>query len=217
MITENNLKLVRKLGEVNIIRDRERISRELHDTLGSYLTGTILYVEVAKDLLHKNIDKTEETLDLLESLARDALIKMRESIHSIMEDSNFIGDFAQYLLKSSKELLDMKGISLQYFCPDDIVNSLPAKSKFNIYKVIIEWLTNVIKHSSATKVGINCTTKDNSIYITISDNGIGFDKNKISEGKGINNINYRIKEIKGNVNIYSTPKKGSTLELIIRL
>lgn len=217
MIKENNLQLVNELNDLKIILDRERISRDLHDNLGASLTGNIIYTEIAKEELHKDIVKTEEMLDLIENLSRDALVKMREAVYSIMEDKELLYNFSLYLLTKCQELLKMKKINFQYNCPTEVVEKLSSKGKFNLYQVIREWLTNILKHSNASDVSLAFTLIDQKVHVLVIDNGKGFNHNKIQDGTGINNITYRVKEIGGKLNISSKPGEGSQLEIDLPL
>lgn len=215
-IKENNLKLNNELHDLKIKLERERISRDLHDSLGASLTGNILYTEIAKEELKKDPDKAAEMLDQIEELSREALIKMREAVYSIMEDKELLQDFSSYIIKKSQELLKVKDIEFSFNCPIDINNKLDPKTKFHLYKAIGEWFTNILKHSDASRVQFECRDIGYEVRFFIEDNGKGFDINKrTAKGKGLENIKHRIEEIGGTVTIRSNPGEGSQLKITV--
>jgi len=214
VIKENNLNLINELSSVKMNLERERISRELHDTLGASLTGNIIYTEIAKEELYKNKEKTIKMLNLIEALSREALVKMREAIYSIMEDKELLNNFSQYVSKKCQQLLDMKKIDFLYDCPTVVNDVLSPKAKFNLYRVISEWLTNVLKHSEAPIVSMRFFLSDQCLKMVISDTGKGFDQHGSgSKGEGLKNIAFRIQEIGGEVVITSDVGKGSQLHV----
>ncbi len=216
LIKENNLELIKELNDLKIVEERDRISRELHDTLGASLTGNIIYTEITKELIHKDSKKAEETLEIIENLSRDALIKMREAVYSIMEDKELINNFCEYLFNKCQDLMKMKSIDFQYSCPGNISKSLSPKAKVNVYRIIGEWLTNILKHSEANQVVLKFSNSNAKIILSIQDNGLGFNVNeKTHSGGGLNNIDYRVQQVGGTLNISSNPSGGAKLEIVI--
>ncbi len=215
-IKVNNILLMNELNEIKLTLERERISRDLHDSLGALLTGNIINSEIAREELYTNPKKTEEMLQTIEDLSRNALIQMREVVYSIMENKELLQDFNNYLYIRANDLLRMKNIRLDYHCQEDIGNFLSAKLKYQIYKTIGELLTNIIRHSKASDVVMKLESIDNKIRVYISDNGKGFDKDDKSEsGRGLKNINFRIQDMGGEIQINSILGKGSEIEIII--
>ncbi|MDH5681401.1 MAG: sensor histidine kinase [Spirochaetota bacterium] len=212
-IKENNLKLVNELNNMRITLERERISRELHDTLGASLTGNILYSEIARDELSKSPEKAKEKLIEIEKLSRDALIKMREAVYSILEDKELLEDFAHYLQMRAHELLKIKNIELDYHCSPKLASKVSPNGKYQVYRIVGEWLTNILKHSEATNCRLELCLEKSMIVVYLSDNGIGFDLDELSgTGSGIGNIRHRVNEIGGEISIKSKPGHGSELE-----
>ena len=99
----------------------------------------------------------------------------------------------------SQEIINWEGIS--------------NKTKIHIYRIIQESLHNIYKHANATLVNISFKLKSNKIYLTLSDNGSGFDVNKAKSGIGLKNMNSRINEINGTINITSKKDVGTTVTI----
>ena len=107
-----------------------------------------------------------------------------------------------------------KAYQLKYILEnnDDIHwEDIDNKTKIHIYRIIQESLQNIYKHAKATDVKISFTSKNNVIYLTISDNGSGFDVNKAKQGIGLKNIHSRVKDIDGKLTIDSQINKGTSL------
>src|SRR5690606_35263584 len=94
---------------------------------------------------------------------------------------------------------------------DDIAN----KNKIHIYRILQETLHNIYKHAKAQKINISFNLKKNVICLVIEDDGSGFDINKAKSGIGLKNINSRIKDIHGTLNIISEKNKGTTIKIKI--
>jgi signal transduction histidine kinase len=91
--------------------------------------------------------------------------------------------------------------------------------EFNIYRIVQETLNNIVKHSHATNVLIDCNVVDNMLMVSIEDNGIGFDSNKSmeNEGIGLKNISNRVKMLNGKIQIISAKNEGTTIEVQVPL
>ena len=85
--------------------------------------------------------------------------------------------------------------------------------KLTIYRIIQEQLTNILKHSKATEANISLSSKENDIYLEVSDNGIGFDTSKKRQGIGLSNIQSRVGMYEGTLDVFSQPEKGSKLSV----
>ncbi|GMT49293.1 MAG: hypothetical protein IEMM0008_0832 [bacterium] len=218
LIKTNNIQLITELNDLKITLERERISRDLHDSLGASLTGNILYSEIAREELHKNPEKVGEILEQIESLSRDALVKMREAVYSIMEDKEVLQNFSKYIYQKSLDILKLKDIAFRCNSSKMIDPKLSSKVKFNLYRIIGEWLTNILRHSNATKVDLSFALEDNRVLIIIQDNGKGFNRKKgLSNGSGLKNIQHRVSDIGGEVSISSEPGEGSILKITLPL
>ena len=89
--------------------------------------------------------------------------------------------------------------------------------KLMIYRIVQEQINNILKHAAASKVTISIETDTDNIYLSIVDNGIGFDSNKKSKGIGLRNIDNRVKFYSGTANIISGNGKGCRLEISVPL
>ncbi len=99
---------------------------------------------------------------------------------------------------------------------DDIDwEDIPNKTKINLYRIIQESLQNIYKHADAKLVKINFELKDNFILLEITDDGIGFEINKVKKGIGLKNIASRVEDLGGDLDINSMRGKGTTILVLI--
>ncbi|MBO6630587.1 MAG: hypothetical protein JJ936_03335 [Psychroserpens sp.] len=107
-------------------------------------------------------------------------------------------------------------LSSSFDFTDDINwESIPNKTKINIYRIIQESLQNIYKHANANAVKISIQLKNNVICLSINDDGDGFDINKSKKGIGIKNINSRVNEVEGTAEFNSEINKGTEVLISI--
>lgn len=198
-------------------KERERLSGELHDSVGATLAAARLQFEHLK----KNkdaIDNIPELYEKTSALLEDAYSEIRTMAH--LKNSGVIAKNG--LLPAIKKLVRNTSstnnltIDLNYFGLNDrLENSL----EITIFRVIQELVTNIIKHSGASHANISITQLKDSLSIIVEDNGKGFVYNplKATEGMGLAHIERRIELIEGTMEIDSTLNKGTTILIDIPL
>ncbi|WP_077369170.1 sensor histidine kinase [Anaerosalibacter sp. Marseille-P3206] len=150
---------------IAILTERNRIARELHDSIGHAISSSILQVEALK------VISTEETviknLDTLQNTLKNGMDDIRKSIHNLYNESL---DLKNQIEKLCSEIPNID-VELVYKFDDEINYDL----KFDILSVIKEALTNCAKHSNATKIKISLLNQPKFYSILIEDNGSQFD------------------------------------------
>ncbi|WP_298494134.1 sensor histidine kinase [uncultured Algibacter sp.] len=193
--------------------EKKRISEELHDGILGRLFGTRLSLDSLNMSNSNDAIKTrEQYIEELKTIEEDIRKVSHELNTDFVSGSGFI-DIIKTLVET--QTLAYK---LNYeLTQDDDINwdSITNKKKIHIYRIIQETLQNIYKHANATKVYISFNLKNNVICLTVKDNGIGFDVNKAKSGIGLKNMNSRIKEINGTIQISSQKNEGT--EVIIEV
>ncbi len=195
------------------IKERNRISEELHDGI----LGKLFGVRLGLGFLNL---KNTETNNKLDSCVYE-LQEIEKEIRSISHDlknhltpikMNFITLVFQYI-KNSCSLIDLTHeINSDKKIIWDEVNDV---IKINLFRIIQEIVQNTIKHADAKKLIINFTLQENTIDLLIKDNGCGFSITNIKEGIGLKNIKSRIKKIDGTIKIISKVSKGTVFKISI--
>lgn len=196
-------------------KEKERISRELHDGVLGRLFGIRF---ILSDLHLKNdsasLKEKERYLDEIRQVEEE----IRHISHDLQKDT-FSGQIN--FLKILKDLLNEKvkvsGIEAQ-IKSDEVIqwDKINNKIKLNIYRIIQESIQNTCKYSQATSFRVNIHLNGNNLVLEIKDNGLGFNVEKNHKGIGLKNISSRVKELKGKFKIQSD-KSGTEIFIKIPL
>jgi signal transduction histidine kinase len=211
--TENDRKEIEK--QLAILKaqqeERNRISADMHDELGSGMTAIRLMSEIAKNKMKEN---TPKEIDRISASANDVLNKMNAIIWSMNSGNDSAGNLVAYIRSYTLEYLDNTPVNCKINTPEEIPEiEMTGDKRRNIFLCVKESLNNILKHSQATEVKIDITVND-KLEITIADNGVGIDKEKIRQfGNGLKNIAHRMEMIGGTYAIVSNGGAITTLSL----
>ncbi len=195
--------------------ERERISRELHDNVGSQITNLITGIEISN--LHVKKNQQDMALSLLQNLdsdARSAMTDLRETIWLLDKEEVQFEIFLEHLkgfIKRQKRYL--KGMEVEFNAdvnPHKILNPIQS---MNLTRIIQEALNNARKYADASMFSISFKQERYKLQVTLSDNGVGMEDNSINRGNGIRNMHERAKEIGGSLVITSDKSSGTILRL----
>ncbi|MFJ7736274.1 sensor histidine kinase [Lysinibacillus sp. NPDC097287] len=184
--------------------ERQRIARDLHDTIGHTLTMIKIKTELTTKLMDRDPNRAKDELDEILSTTRTALKQVRE----IVSDMNFISLESELL--HCKNLLQTANISFKL--NNKRTNTLLASVEETMLALCLrEATTNLIKHSQAKTciVEINCI--DHLYYLKISDDGIGLENQGL--GNGISSMKERMNALQGTASIDNTATGGTIVTL----
>lgn len=194
-------------------RLRNKISKDLHDDVGSSLSSLNVYSTVAAKVMESNPEKakemlqkiSEQSVQLMENIG-DIVWSMKSSKEETVNLSTKIKNFASDVL-SAAEINYQINVDES---DDIIVKSITARR--NILMIIKEAINNAVKYSGASNIIVSIKKSDNTFMIEIKDNGKGFDVQAKNEtGNGLSNMQKRAAELNGSVAIVSSPANGTTL------
>ncbi|WP_408049075.1 tetratricopeptide repeat-containing sensor histidine kinase [Tenacibaculum halocynthiae] len=192
------------------IKERNRISEELHDGILGKLFGTrfgLGFLPIKGE--EQTLEKHQSLLNELQDIEKE----IRDVSHKLSDNfSNSNINFTSII----KQLLEDKGVIGNFthnitFSPDIVWKDINEITKANIYRIIQEALQNIIKHAKAKKVILDFSLKNQDLVIKIKDNGVGFNSKKGKKGIGLKNIKTRIEKLKGSIEIKSEINVGTTL------
>lgn len=209
-------KLNRMDAERKIMLERSRISRELHDNLGSQLTYMISGLETTDLLLKRNkIDKTALNLEKLQLAARESMQQLRDSIWALNPGSmTFYSLMAQYE-KWLKRVTEPFGHLQCSFSKPDIPDfTIDPLIGLNIFRIMQEAVHNVLKHSGATELKTTMLCDETFLTIQVSDNGKGMSP-KTEAGTGLSSMMQRAGSMKAELSIRNNAGGGTKVFLKI--
>lgn len=213
----------RKLQEQKLIIDkqkaleqeRSRISKDMHDDLGSGLTKIAIMTE-----LLKSKDKSENTnaqIEKISNTTHELIDNMSQIIWAMNPENDHIENILGYLRKFTLDFFEDSNIKCVLNFPEHATHIILSQfERRNLFLIIKETYHNILKHSGATLVNITVTLTSKKIKVTIEDNGKGFElKDAIKRGNGLNNMQKRMNDLNGIYHIQSSIGNGciTTLEL----
>jgi len=209
-------KLNRMDAERKIMLERSRISRELHDNLGSQLTYMISGLETTDLLLKRNkIDKTAHNLEKLQLAARESMQQLRDSIWALnpgtMTLYSFTAQYEKWLNRVTEPFEQLQSSFVKPDCPDFTIDPLIG---LNIFRIMQEAVHNTLKHSGATELQTTILCDVTYLTITVSDNGKGIFP-KSEEGTGLSSMRQRAESIKAELSIENVTGGGTKVFLKI--
>jgi len=182
-----------------IEKERSRIATDMHDDLGAGLTGIKFLTENIAE--HNISTNTKERLEKLKVSANKLIESMGEIIWAMNEKNNTLEDLLFHLRSYSITYCEENNLACVFNLPDNITEKIiNGHHRRNIYLIVKECLHNIVKHGKAKKVNFNLIIKKD-LYLTIHDDGKGFNAIESSMGNGLINMEKRAKEMNGSINI----------------
>lgn len=190
-------------------KERQRISQELHDSIGGNLAAIKLQVNHLNASDFSNIQKISLQLD-------ETYQQVRSISHTLLPKKFSQNKFLEVLESYFKNISEASKIKIAFIpYPKKEINELNENIQIEIFKIVQELLTNTIKHAKASEVEIQLNFIENIINLLFEDNGIGFDAEKQSKGIGFINLESRIKKLNGSFVIDSKLKRGTIANIEI--
>jgi signal transduction histidine kinase len=202
--------------------ERNRISKELHDGLGQDLTVLKIYLATIQNKLRRDQAALKDDCDFLLRRIDDCVENMRRLCR----------DLSPYLLQelgleaSLKHLFEEVCQRNKLRCMlemEDISQYLPKRELAAVYRIFQEALTNIVKHSGATRVSVSIKRQAEQLSFMIADNGKGFDVREVSKrpaskrGMGLFAMEERVRMLGGALNILSQAGQGTTISLSLTI
>ncbi|TVZ56032.1 signal transduction histidine kinase [Lutibacter sp. Hel_I_33_5] len=197
---------------------RLRISRDLHDNIGSQLTFIISSIDNLKYISKDASDKLKEKLSNISSFTGDTIHQLRDTIWAMNKNEVSVEDLhARVLSYVEKAKTVRPDINFKVNYSIDKNLSLTSFAGMNIFRVLQEAINNAIKYANATSIDINLNKKDNHFIAAVIDNGIGFNITKVELGNGLSNMEKRMSKIGGKVVINSNEEIGTDITLKLNI
>lgn len=212
------LALSKTAGQVAALHERRRINFELHDGILQSLATLILRLEGCRLRLSDSQRELTEELRSLEELTRDSMKQIRQFLSGQQSSPLVAGTLIEKLREEARFLRDGMGLDvILENDPEDL--ELPPDTEREVYYVLREALTNVTRHSHASKVTIQLIQKNGTLEGSLTDNGVGFSQDRVknASGFGLSGMEQRIKEVGGELLVKSSPGHGTNLSFAISL
>ncbi len=198
------------------LQERNRIAREIHDSVGHSLTAQSIQLEnVAMRLDDQDVPQANQHLQKARQLGKEALQNVRQSVATLRNHPLKGKSLTVVLTKLIQEYEKTTGI--QIHSQINLTSPLATEISTAIYRVIQEALTNISKHSHADKISLVLKERTTGILVVIKDNGRGFHPQENTTGFGIQGMRERVEVLGGHLNLTSQPGQGCKINFIIPL
>lgn len=183
----------KQMGE---IEERNRIAREIHDTLGHTMTGLSAGIDACIALIDYSVDETKKQLNIISGVARQGLKDVRRSMKKLRPDTLERESLESAIEKLITETMSTSKVSIEFqsFLPSLVFED---DEEDTIYRIVQEGITNAIRHGHASRIFINFKKVDIWLVIRIRDNGIGC--KDIHKGFGLTHMKERVDKLHGTV------------------
>ncbi|EPW33063.1 envelope stress sensor histidine kinase LiaS [Streptococcus agalactiae] len=197
-------------------QERKRIARDLHDTVSQDLFAASMVLSgIAQNVSQLDVDQVGSQLLAVEEMLQHAQNDLRILLLHLrpveLENKTLSEGFRMIL----KELTDKSDIEVVYH---ESILTLPKKIEDNIFRIGQEFISNTLKHSQASRLEVYLNQTENELQLKMIDNGIGFDMDSVYDlSYGLKNIEDRVEDLAGNLQLLSQPGKGVAMDIRLPL
>lgn len=205
--------------QLGALEERNRIAREIHDTLAQGLSAIALHLETTDALLAtgSQLDRAQRSVQQALKLARANLDEARRSVHDLRAAPLEGRTLAAALEELVAEARAKCNVQIE-FSPVGANRPLPVAVETGLYRVAQEALNNVHSHAQASYVEVQLVITPAHVRLTVADNGRGFDEQSIVHNRyGITGMNERINLLGGKLFLHSAPGQGTTVAVEVPL
>ncbi len=198
-----------------VIAERNRIARDIHDTLAQGFTGVIMQLEAATGATtHGDIAEATNRIERASELARSSLGEARRSVRALRPQTLRNGKLFVALDGLLKRMAEGTNLNAEFHAEGD-ERSIPADFEEGLLRVTQEALTNAVKHANARNFSVTLSVDANKIQLRVVDDGRGFDPQHEHEGFGLIGMKERVDRMGGEFTVRAKPGVGT--EILVEL
>ncbi|MBN8564447.1 MAG: PAS domain S-box protein [Leptolyngbya sp. UWPOB_LEPTO1] len=197
----------------SILEERNRMAREIHDTLAQSFTGILAQVGAANQVLTDDVEATQAHLDLIKELARTGLTEARRSVVALRPQLLEEGSLQNALHRLVTQIRAAANDTTLYYEVKGTAYTLSTEVESNLLRIGQEALTNAIKHANADEIRVELVYDRDQFCLRVKDNGQGFGVGSIpsSKGFGLLGMSERAERIGAQLTIRSQPGQGTQM------
>lgn len=200
-----------------IEEERSRISRDLHDELGSKLTQISMLATTGPSM-KMTLESAADRLRVVAEKSRSMIVALDGVVWAVNPKNNTLYSLGSYLAAYTEEFLGRTGITCRVDAPSSYPERpIPAEVRNNVLLAVKEAINNAVRHAQPTRITLKLSVSGALFQIEIQDNGCGFNAGRLSQGNGLLNLHQRMKELGGGCEIVSHIGKGTTVRLSVPL
>ena len=215
--------------ELAVLRERTRLAREMHDTLGHALVLISIKLEAAQRLRERDPQRSDRELESTKEIARGTMNELRASIANLRSPALEREPACRAISRYAREMAIRAGLQVEYDLHPDI-DALPERVEETLWKVGQEALTNIEKHAHAQQVLLHISRLDSRVVLCIADDGVGLPPDLCERHEngdvtcagpqghyGISGMVERVESAGGRISIRPGKTRGTTIEVELPL
>jgi signal transduction histidine kinase len=217
-IIMEHIRLQYQAEQLAVLEERQRLARELHDSVTQALYSVTLYADAARMAFSaEKWDALERNLQEVRNMSREAMYDMRLLVFELRPFMLETEGLVSALRARLAAVEGRSGLKTEVLVEEE--RRLPIKIEEELYRIAQEALNNVVKHAGATQVQIQLKYHENTVSLEMNDDGRGFEPETAhqSGGFGLQGIHERVQQLGGSLNIESAPLRGTRLSVRIPL
>ncbi|GAB1819100.1 sensor histidine kinase [Herbidospora sp. RD11066] len=199
--------------EAGVLDERQRMAREIHDTLAQGLTGIITQLQAAEQL-HEVPEPWRRPFDAVKGLARESLNEARRSVDALRPAPLETARLSEALADVAARWSALQGIPVEVVTTGT-VRPLDAETESGLLRTAQEALANVARHADARRVGVTLSYLEGEVALDVRDDGKGFDLSRPGEGFGLAIMRQRVEALAGSLSVESEPGGGTGISACV--
>ncbi len=209
-------RLHERLRRVALVEDRERIARELHDSVIQEIFAVGLSLQVAASHVDSRPDEVRDRINEAVDQLDSSITTLRRYIFDIRRQELVRRDLADQIVELGEQLARPAGVEIRPAITGD-TSRLPEEVAAAALGFAREAISNAVRHSGAPVVDITITVGESELLVEVRDAGDGFDPAQVSRGMGLDNLRARAADIGGTAEIVARPDRGTIVRAILPL
>lgn len=205
-----------QLKELTIIEERNRLARELHDSLGHRLTVAVVQLEGAQRLMGKDPERAARMIGTMREQMKEALADLRRSVATLRSPLAEDLPLPTALTQLAREFQESTGLPVHLSVPAELPN-LNEAQRLTLYRTAQESFTNAHKHANAKNIWLNLDASNGHLALRVSDDGVGWPENANGGGFGLLGLRERATQVNGQLELNARPGGGTQVVLTLPL
>jgi signal transduction histidine kinase len=213
-----NFRLIEQAQQAGVSSERQRLAREIHDTLAQAFTSIVMKLEAAEARIPSDLNAVQQYLDQARSIARESLTESRRYMWALRPEALEHSSLPEALRRLAERWSQESGVAASVTVTGT-PHSLTPDIKVTLLRVAQEALTNCLKHARARQVVMTVSYMNNLVALNVQDDGVGFDpahlrldsSKQSAGGFGLTAMRERVEQLRGTLMVESAPGEGTTL------
>jgi signal transduction histidine kinase len=206
------------LEQLTVSRERNRMARELHDTLAHTLSGIAVQLEAAQSLWKESPDEAHSMLTRSLAMTRSGLTDTRRALQDLRAAPLEELGLEAALRSLATESTERAGLCLEWLVPSPMPKLAPNVEQ-GLYRIAQECFENIVRHAGATRVRVESTLQADQLTLSIADDGVGFVPDEVDDNGrfGLRGMRERAEMMGGELTVSSTSGQGTTVQLKVKV